>query len=126
MAETTVFTVRVTPELKDKLDVLAEAMDRPRSWVVNHALEGYVEAQMSFIEAVQEGIASAERGDAVGGFAADVGTGDGEDFGTVDGAHHLPTAGRDTRLQQESIEVDALVAQRIAFVDADHRGRQSP
>ncbi|MDH3472803.1 MAG: CopG family ribbon-helix-helix protein [Rhodospirillales bacterium] len=65
MAETTVFTVRVTPELKDKLDVLAEAMDRPRSWVVNHALEGYVEAQMSFIEAVQEGIASAERGELI-------------------------------------------------------------
>jgi predicted transcriptional regulator len=65
MAETTVFTVRVAPELKDKLDALAEAMDRPRSWVVNHALEGYVETQMSFIEAVQEGIASAERGELV-------------------------------------------------------------
>ena len=62
----------------------------------------------------------------MGSFAADVGTGDWEDFGGVDGSHGLATAGCDTSFQQESIEVDALVSQRIAFVDTDHRGRQPP
>lgn len=65
MAETIVFSVRVTPELKAQLDTLAEAMDRPRSWVVNDALEHYVEAKLRYIAAVEEGIASAERGELI-------------------------------------------------------------
>ena len=28
--------------------------------------------------------------------------------------------------QEQAVEVDALVAQRIALVDVDHRGREAP
>ena len=66
----------------------------------------------------------AEVGDAGGGLVADVRTGQREDLGAVDGAHHLAAAGRDAGPQEQAVELDALVAQRIALVDADDRGRE--
>ena len=65
MAETTVFSVRVSAALKEKLDALADAMDRPRAWIVNDALEQYVADQAWQIKAIKEGIAAAERGETV-------------------------------------------------------------
>jgi predicted transcriptional regulator len=65
MAKTTVFSVRVSLELKAKLESVAAAMDRPRSWVVNDALEQYVADQAWQIEAIKEGIAAADRGEVV-------------------------------------------------------------
>jgi len=38
MAGKNVLTVRVSAELHDRLDAIANAIDRPRSWVVNRAL----------------------------------------------------------------------------------------
>ena len=65
MAKTTVFSVRVSSDLKDKLKSVAEAMDRPRSWVVNDALEQYVADQAWQIEAIKEVCAAADRGEVV-------------------------------------------------------------
>jgi hypothetical protein len=45
MAANGVFTVRVSSELQDRLAAIAEAIDRPRSWVVNRALEAFVESE---------------------------------------------------------------------------------
>ena len=42
----------------------------------------------------------------------------------MDGAHHLAAARGDAAVQQQPVEADAFVAQRIAFVDADHDRRQ--
>jgi hypothetical protein len=53
------------------------------------------------------------------------GAGDGEDFGAVHRAHDLPAVGLNAGAQQEPVEIDALVALRIALVDADD-GRREP
>ncbi len=42
----------------------------------------------------------------------------------MDRAHRLSAAGRDACPQQQSVEVDALVAQRVALVHADHGRRE--
>ena len=65
MAKTTVFSVRVPLAIKEKLESIAEAMDRPRSWVVNDALEQYIVEQAWQIEAIKEGIVAADRGEVV-------------------------------------------------------------
>src|SRR5262249_54068560 len=54
-----------------------------------------------------------------GGVTAYLGAGDREDLGAVHRAHDLAAPGRNPGMQQEPVEVDALIAQRIALVDAD-------
>ena len=54
--------------------------------------------------------------------AADLGAQDAGDLRAVDRPHDLPAASGDVRLEQQAVEVDALVAQRVAFVHADHGG----
>jgi predicted transcriptional regulator len=63
MAERGVFTVRVSAELQDRLDAIAEAIDRPRSWVVNRALEAFVESEIWQIEEIKGGLAEADAGE---------------------------------------------------------------
>ena len=48
-----------------RLDRLAAAIDRSRSWVINQAIEQYLDHEEWFAEAVEEGIAAADRGDLV-------------------------------------------------------------
>lgn len=66
MSAKAVFTVRVSSELQDRLDAIADAMDRPRSWVVNRALEAFVESQARQIEEIKRGLAEADAGDFAG------------------------------------------------------------
>ena len=63
MAEKNVLTVRVSAELQDRLDAIADAIDRPRSWVVNRALERFVESEAWQIEEIKRGLAEADAGD---------------------------------------------------------------
>ena len=63
MAAKGVFTVRVSPELQDRLDAIADAIDRPRSWVVNRALEAFVESETWQIEEIKRGLAEADAGE---------------------------------------------------------------
>jgi predicted transcriptional regulator len=58
-----VFTIRVSSELQDRLDAIAEAIDRPRSWVVNRALEAFVESEAQQIEEIKRGLAEADAGE---------------------------------------------------------------
>ncbi len=62
MGKMEVFTVRLPAELKAKIDELAKNTERSRSWVVNKAVENYVEYNDWFIEKVKEGIADADAG----------------------------------------------------------------
>ena len=48
-----------------RLDRLASAIDRSRSWVVNQAIDQYLDHEEWFAEAVKEGVAAADRGDLV-------------------------------------------------------------
>lgn len=63
MAENPVFSVRVAPALRQKLDRVAAALDRPRSWVVARALESYVEQQAWQVAEIRRGLAEAAAGD---------------------------------------------------------------
>jgi len=62
MAATTTFAVRVPVDLKRRLDQLAEAADRSRSWVAADALQHYVEDQQWQMAEIEEGLRDAEEG----------------------------------------------------------------
>jgi len=63
MAAKGVFTVRVSSELQDCLDAIAEAVDRPRSWVVSRALEEFVESEAWQINGIKRALAEADAGE---------------------------------------------------------------
>jgi predicted transcriptional regulator len=62
-AETSVLTVRVPVELQQRLDAMAQAMDRSRSWVVTRALEEFVELHAWQVEEIHRAIQEADAGD---------------------------------------------------------------
>jgi len=63
MARKSVVTVRLDPELRGRLKTIAAAMDRPRSWVINRAIEQFVSDQAWQIEEIKRGLAEADAGD---------------------------------------------------------------
>lgn len=62
MKEVTI-SARVPEELSQQITVLAQALRRNRSWVIEEAIRGYVRSEQQFIEAVQEGIRADDAGD---------------------------------------------------------------
>lgn len=62
---TEAFTVRANAEIVKRLDLLAAQLDRSRNYLVNMALEEFLDLQAWQIEKVQTGIAAAESGDFV-------------------------------------------------------------
>jgi RHH-type transcriptional regulator, rel operon repressor / antitoxin RelB len=62
MAETATFTVRVPADLKRRLDQLAKAADRSRSWLATDALRHYVEDQQWQLAEIEEGLRDAADG----------------------------------------------------------------
>ncbi len=58
-------SIRLDEEKLARLDRLAAAIDRSRSWVINQAIEQYLDHEEWFTDAVQEGIAAADRGELV-------------------------------------------------------------
>lgn len=55
MGDTTTVTLRVPSALKDRLDKLADATARSRSWLAAHALQVYVEDQEWQLAAIRKG-----------------------------------------------------------------------
>lgn len=55
MGATTTMTVRVPSSLKTRLDKLADATARSRSWLAAHALEVYVEDQEWQLATIRKG-----------------------------------------------------------------------
>ena len=58
-------SIRLDESKIARLDRLAATIDRSRSWVVNQAIDQYLDHEEWFAEAVKEGIAAADRGDLV-------------------------------------------------------------
>jgi predicted transcriptional regulator len=57
-------TIRLdNPEVADRIDALAKAMDRSRNWVLNRAVDEYLAVQSWQIAKIEEGLAAARRGD---------------------------------------------------------------
>ena len=59
----TAFTVRVPDAVADKLDRLAEKLDRSRAYVAAKALEKFVELESWQLAEIEAGLAEADRGD---------------------------------------------------------------
>ena len=62
MSATTTMTIRLEPELKAKLDILASATRRSRSFLAAEAVVGYVEREMAIIEGIEQGLADMRAG----------------------------------------------------------------
>jgi RHH-type transcriptional regulator, rel operon repressor / antitoxin RelB len=60
MAATTTFTLRVPVDLKRRLDQLAKASDRSRSWLATDALRHYVENQQWQMAEIEAGLRDAD------------------------------------------------------------------
>ena len=63
----TTLSVRVEPEVKARLDVLVDAMQRSRSFLAAEAIREYVEINEWQLQEIQNGVAEADVGD----FASD-------------------------------------------------------
>ena len=57
-----VVTARIDEETAAKLDQLAEAGDRSRSWLVTQAIKRYAEEESAYLEFILEGERSGEEG----------------------------------------------------------------
>jgi predicted transcriptional regulator len=62
MAGTTSLSFRVSDETAERLDALAVATDRPRSWLLEQALDSYLEVQAWQVEHIRQGLAELDAG----------------------------------------------------------------
>ncbi len=62
MARTMPVSVRLDPELNDKLLAVAASFERPKSWVIEQAIKEFVELQAWQLEAIDAGIRDADAG----------------------------------------------------------------
>ena len=58
-------SIRIDEKTLGRLDRLARAMDRSRSWVISQAIERYLEYEAWFDDRVRDGIAEADRGELI-------------------------------------------------------------
>lgn len=56
-------SVRLDEETLARVGQMAEAMDRPRAWLMAQAIKQYVEREEWFAREVEEGIKAADKGD---------------------------------------------------------------
>lgn len=65
MHQTSLVTVRVSNAVAKRLEKLAEAMDRSKSYLAAEAIEEYLDIHEWHIKAIKEGIAAVDRGETV-------------------------------------------------------------
>lgn len=53
---------RIAPEKVEALDAIAKVMDRDRSYLLNEAIESYLQEQQQFASLVQEGLQASNQG----------------------------------------------------------------
>ena len=61
MPDTTI-TVRVSPELRDRLEAIARETRRSKSFLANEAIERYVQTESEIIEGIRRGMEDARAG----------------------------------------------------------------
>ena len=57
-----IMTVRVEPRTRKALDGIASALDRDRTYVVNEALQSYIDVHKWQIDHIQQGLREANAG----------------------------------------------------------------
>jgi RHH-type rel operon transcriptional repressor/antitoxin RelB len=55
-------TVRIQPEVRKALDGIAASLDRDRTYVVNQALEAYIDVHQWQIDHIRQGLREANAG----------------------------------------------------------------
>lgn len=65
------FSLRLSPELKERLDAVAESEDRSASYVATKAIEAFLDARDARDEAIREALAEADTGVFVSSEAVD-------------------------------------------------------
>jgi predicted transcriptional regulator len=63
MAAERTTTIRMDARTLKRADGIARAMSRSRAWVINHAIERYLDCAEWFVGAVTQGLKQAEAGD---------------------------------------------------------------
>ena len=62
MAASTTMTIRVRPDVKEKLDRIAADTQRSKSFLAGEAVAAYVERELEIIDGIKRGMADAEAG----------------------------------------------------------------
>ena len=62
MPESTTMTIRVSPELKERLGRLAQDTRRSKSFLAAEAVSAYVDRELAIIEGIQNGMRDARAG----------------------------------------------------------------
>lgn len=62
MTPSTTMTIRLTPEVKEKLGKLAKETRRTRSFLASEAVSAYVERELEIIEGIKAGLEDAKAG----------------------------------------------------------------
>ena len=62
MTASTTMTIRVRPDVKEKLDRIANDTQRSKSFLAGEAVAAYVERELEIIEGIHAGLADAEAG----------------------------------------------------------------
>lgn len=62
MQKDVTITARIESDLSDRLTRLATIQGRSKSWVVGKALQAYLDAELAFVEAVEDGLADLHEG----------------------------------------------------------------
>jgi len=63
MAKTTTMTVRLTPEVSDRLETLARDTNRTKSYIASEAIEAYVNLNAWQVAHIKEALAEDEGGE---------------------------------------------------------------
>jgi predicted transcriptional regulator len=63
MTKTAPLSVRLPEALNEQVAKIAEALDRPKSWVIEQAVQDYVAVQQWQLTAIDEGIRAADAGE---------------------------------------------------------------
>ena len=64
MPQSTTMTVRLAPEILEKLEFLAKATDRTKAYLASRAIEAYLEEQEWQVRAVEDAVMEADSGNA--------------------------------------------------------------
>ena len=62
MAASTTMTIRVRPDVKEKLDRIAADTQRSKSFLAGEAVAAYVERELEIIDGIKRGMADAAAG----------------------------------------------------------------
>jgi predicted transcriptional regulator len=62
MSKSSPVSVRLDSALNDQVSEIADALDRPRSWVIEQAIKDFVALQQWQVAAIDEGLAAADAG----------------------------------------------------------------